>query len=95
MLIRPRAYTRLYEPPRFDVELETVTFRRGVVSTTEKSEVDLFVDEEDVGALFIRDDFAAVTLRVRVELDWIGLDFGLDGSVSTGEGDLDVPRRLA
>ena len=94
MLIRPRAYTRLYEPPRFDVELETVTFRRGVVSTTEKGEVDLFVDEEDVGALFIRDDFAAVTLRVRVELDWIGF-WTLDGSVSTGGGELDVPRRLA
>ena len=93
MLIRPRAYTRLYEPPRFDVELETVTFRRGVVSTTEKGEVDLFVDEEDVGALFVGDDFAAVTLRVRVELDWIGF-WTLDGSVSTGGGDLDVPRRL-
>lgn len=94
MLIRPRAYTRLYEPPRFDVELETVTFRRGVVSTTEKGEVDLFVDEEDVGALFVGDDFAAVTLRVRVELDWIGF-WTLDGSVSTGGGELDVPRRLA
>ena len=94
MLIRPRAYTRLYEPPRFDVELETVTFRRGVVSTTEKGEVDLFIDEEDVGALFVGDDFAAVTLRVRVELDWIGF-WTLDGSVSTGGGELDVPRRLA
>lgn len=63
MAISARANTRLDEPTWFDVEREPVEFGRRVVPPADKGEIFLFVDQEDIGTLFVLDDAAAVALR--------------------------------